>query len=166
MLCLVAVGLMGWALVRQFGAYEALGRAVRDREDAVTARQQPEAQLRQSQKLEAIGQLTSGVAHDFNNLLTAIIGNLEFLQADLAADPGQSRRLSVALGAADRAAKLTGQLLAFSRRQRLVPEIVDLNGIVRAMIDLLGSTLGGTIHNGTPLKEGLWPALGGPNHIE
>jgi len=165
-LCAIAVGLVVWALARQFGAYEAVTKAMAEREVAVLAREQVEAQLRQSQKLEAVGQLTTGVAHDFNNLLTAIIGNLEFLQTDLAGNSKNARRLAAIQRAADRAAKLTGQLLAFSRKQRLSPKVVDLNGIVDSMSELLRSTLGGTIRIQPRLKVDLWPALVDPTQIE
>ena len=95
--------------------------AANDRLRAETAeRQRTEEALRQSQKLEAIGQLTSGVAHDFNNLLTGVLGNLELLERGL---KGQEliRRVRAARSAAERGARLTHQLLAFSRKQRLAP---------------------------------------------
>ena len=164
--CAIAASFVIWALARQFGAYEAMTQVVAEREAAIVAREQAEAQLRQSQKLEAVGQLTTGVAHDFNNLLTAIIGNLEFLQSDLGGDNKNARRLAAIQRAADRAAKLTGQLLAFSRKQRLSPKVVDLNGIVDSMSELLRSTLGGTIRIQPRLKANLWPALVDPTQIE
>ena len=96
----------------------------------IDEREKAEAQLRQAQRIEAVGQLTSGVAHDFNNLLTAIIGNLELLENRLDGDERVAKLLTGAMTAAERGARLTAQLLAFSRQQQLQPEPVDLNRIV------------------------------------
>ena len=125
--------------------------------------------LRQMQRLEAVGQLTSGVAHDFNNLLTVIIGNLGFIQRGIAGQPNEeklNRRLGYMEVAAERGAKLTAQLLAFSRRQRLEPKPIDLNGSVTNLRDLLQSTMGGSVRIETVLSENLWPALVDPTQIE
>ncbi len=110
----------------------------------VTARLEAEEALRRAQRMEAIGQLTGGVAHDFNNLLTAILGNLEILGRRVT-DPRIGRLVENAMRAADRGAKLTGQLLAFARKQRLQAEAVDVNQLVQSMAMLLRSTLGGTV---------------------
>ena len=114
-----------------------------------------EASLRQSQKMEAVGQLTGGVAHDFNNLLTIILGNL---QMALRQHPeGKTRRLmSNAYQAAERAAELTKRLLAFSRSQPLDPRPLDANRLVGGMSDLLDRTLGETIAVETVRSAGLW----------
>ena len=157
-LCAVAIGLMVWALARQFGTYERLTNALNETAEAVLARERVEGQLHQSQKLEAVGQLTTGIAHDFNNLLTAIVGNLDLLRQDMQS-PTAERRLSAIERAADRAATLTGQLLAFSRKQRLSPEAVDLNGLISSMTEMLRSTLGGTIRIELALRDQLWQAL-------
>ena len=125
--------------------------------------------LRQMQRLEAVGQLTSGVAHDFNNLLTVILGNIGFLEQGLAAtevDRRLVRRLGYMRSAAERGAKLTDQLLSFSRRQRLEPKALDLNEAVLGMRDLLQSTLGGTTRIETRLARGLWSAMADPTQIE
>ncbi len=130
-------------------------------------RERVEETLRQMQRLEAIGQLTSGVAHDFNNLLTVVLGNIGFLERGL---PAMDEKLSLRLGymrtAAERGATLTAQLLAFSRRQRLEPKPVDLNTAVGGMRDLLQSTMGGTVRIETVLRPELWPALVDPAQIE
>ncbi len=125
--------------------------------------------LRQMQRLEAVGQLTSGVAHDFNNLLTVIIGNLSFIQRGVVGTPMEAkllRRLGFMENAAERGAKLTSQLLAFSRRQRLEPKPTDLNTSVGNLRDLLQSTMGGTVHIETRLCDELWTALVDPTQIE
>ena len=128
-------------------------------------RQRTEEALRQSQKLEAIGQLTSGVAHDFNNLLTDVLGNLELLERRLKSE-GSLGRLRSARAAADRGAQLTHQLLAFSRKQHLAPTPLDLNRLVSDASDLLFRTIGASVRIETVLTEGLWPALVDHTQIE
>lgn len=107
----------------------------------IAERERAQAALAQSQKMEAVGQLTGGIAHDFNNLLTVIFGNLELIQRRTE-DEKTARLADFARQAADRAAKLTHQLLAFSRTQNLTLKAVDLNGLVTGMHDLLGRTIG------------------------
>ena len=107
----------------------------------LTARRKMEAELRQSQKMEAIGQLTGGIAHDFNNLLTVIAGNLEMLEASLN-DARQREMLREAQDAVQDGAKLTGQLLAFGRRQPLNPKPTDVGPLVSNFAELLRRTLG------------------------
>jgi signal transduction histidine kinase len=128
-------------------------------------RERAEDALRLNQRLEAVGQLTSGVAHDFNNLLTVISGNIEFLERAVS-DDRSKRRLSMMKGAADRGARLTAQLLAFSRRQRLEPTPVGLNDTVASMRDLLQSSIGGAVQIETTLQANLWPALIDATQIE
>ncbi len=131
----------------------------------IAERERMEAVLRQAQRLEAVGQLTSGVAHDFNNLLTVVLGNVQLMQRR--PDPeASSRRLQMIAQAAERGAQLTAQMLAFSRRQRLEPRAVDLNDTVRSMQDLLQSTMGGSIRIETGLQPDLWPAMIDPTQIE
>ena len=135
----------------------------------IEERERVEATLRQMQRLEAVGQLTSGVAHDFNNLLTVVLGNIGFIEKALKAsdgDPKLLQRLSYMRTAAERGAKLTQQLLAFSRRQRLEPKPLDLNETVESMRDLLHSSLGGSVQIETIPRPGLWPALVDPMQIE
>ncbi len=134
----------------------------------IDEREKAEAQLRRAQRIEAVGQLTSGVAHDFNNLLTAIIGNLELLSArlDRDRDPRAVELLAAAMAGAERGSRLTAQLLAFSRQQRMSPEPVDLNEIVGRMGALLQSTIGATVSIETAPADGLWPALADASQIE
>jgi signal transduction histidine kinase len=135
----------------------------------IDERERVEATLRRMQRLEAVGQLTSGVAHDFNNLLTVILGNVGFLEKDLqkaGLDGKLLQRLGYMRSAAERGAKLTDQLLSFSRRQRLEPKPLDLNEVVSAMRDLLQSTMGGSIRIDTNLSHSLGLALVDPTQLE
>ncbi|MBR0733220.1 response regulator [Bradyrhizobium japonicum] len=132
-------------------------------------RERVESTLRQMQRLEAVGQLTSGVAHDFNNLLTVVLGNISFMEKDFAVrgiDGKLSQRLQFMRAAAERGAKLTDQLLTFSRRQHLEPKVLDLNSAIAGMRDLLQSTMGGSIRIETSLEDGLWHALVDPTQLE
>ena len=133
----------------------------------IDEREKAETQLRQAQRIEAVGQLTSGVAHDFNNLLTAILGNLELLEARIAkTDSRLARPLASAVAAAERGARLTAQLLAFSRQQRMIPEPVDLNQVVSGIGPLLRSTIGAAVDIDIVLAPDLSPALGDTSQIE
>jgi signal transduction histidine kinase len=135
----------------------------------IEERERVESTLRQMQRLEAVGQLTSGVAHDFNNLLTVILGNVVFLETGLAkanGDPKLLQRLSYMKSAAERGAKLTDQLLSFSRRKRLEPKTIDLNESVNSMRELLQSTMGGSVRIVTKLSPDLWPASVDPTQLE
>jgi PAS domain S-box-containing protein len=129
--------------------------------------EQARSALMQSQKMEAIGQLTGGVAHDFNNLLTAILGNLELLgRHSEIQNPAIQRLIGNAQRAVERGASLTKRLLAFSRRQMLAPSFTDLNRLVAGMSDLLRRTLGESIAVETVLAGGLWSALVDQNQLE
>jgi signal transduction histidine kinase/ActR/RegA family two-component response regulator len=131
----------------------------------IAEREKAEARLVQAQKMEAVGQLTGGIAHDFNNLLTAVVGSLELLLRRT--NDEKLRRLAGnALQAAERGGKLTAQLLAFSRRQRLTPVPVDPNGIIEAMRDMLTRTIGPHIVIETALARDLWRALADPTQLE
>jgi PAS domain S-box-containing protein len=135
------------------GTVEGFAKVTRD----MTEKRDMQEQLHQSQKMEAIGQLTGGVAHDFNNLLTVILGNLETLGRHLPADDGRLRRAAdrATLGA-QRAAALTQQLLAFARRQPLNPKQTDVNRLVSGVSDLIRRTLSEGISVQTVLAGGLW----------
>jgi signal transduction histidine kinase/ActR/RegA family two-component response regulator len=124
-----------------------------------------EETLRQAQKIEAIGQLTGGVAHDFNNLLMVISGGLEML--DRQTDPARRRRLMDGMvQAAQRGASLTRQLLAFSRRQKLRPEPVDVAQQIGGMRELLDRSLRGDVHVEFDFPDGLWPVEVDPGELE
>ena len=123
--------------------------------------------LRQSQKMEAVGQLTGGIAHDFNNLLQIVVGNLELVLRRLPADDERQRRpIGNAMLGAQRAAALTQRLLAFSRRQPLAPKPIDPNKLVESMFDLMQRTLGETVSVETDLASELWIVEVDANQLE
>jgi signal transduction histidine kinase len=132
----------------------------------VTARRQTEERLRQAQTMAAVGRLTAGVAHDFNNLLAAIIANAEMLQNHPAGQAIDERRVGMILQTAERGADLVRRLLAFSRKQELLPALVGLNQVIHGMRDLLRATLGRGTRLETALDEALWPALIDPVQLE
>jgi PAS domain S-box-containing protein len=136
--------------------------------EQIAERQRIEATLQQMQRLEAVGQLTAGVAHDFNNLLTVILTSASFVVRDLEKNNFEKTRsrLQNITEAGERGAKLTGQLLSFSRRQRLEPVSVNLNDTVLGMIELLQRTLGGSIWIETDTADDLWNALVDPTQTE
>jgi PAS domain S-box-containing protein len=127
-----------------------------------------EEQLRQSQKMEAVGQLTGGLAHDFNNLLAGISGSLELMNNRI--NQGRLKDIDkymvAAQGATKRAAALTHRLLAFSRRQTLAPKATDVNALVEGMLDLIQRTVGPSVEVRTIGPAGLWPALVDPSQLE
>ncbi|HEY9218991.1 MAG TPA: PAS domain S-box protein, partial [Phenylobacterium sp.] len=123
-------------------------------------------QIRQSQKMEAIGQLTGGVAHDFNNLLTPILGGLDVLRRRGSADPRALRLIDGALQSAERARVLVQRLLAFARRQPLQRSAVDVVELVRDMSDLVGSSIGPHIRIVVDVPEQSPPALADRNQLE
>lgn len=129
-------------------------------------RRRAEETLRQSQKMEAIGQLTGGIAHDFNNLLTAIIGNLDLIRSRSVDNPRIWRLSDHALEAARRGAKLTSQLLAFSRHQRLALTSVDLRKLLEGMSNLLQQSLGKSIHMQVYIDPNARTAVSDANQLE
>lgn len=132
----------------------------------VTDAKRSEQQLRQAQKMEAVGQLTGGIAHDFNNLLAVIIGNLELALETLPESDNNATRAQSALRAAERGAALTQRLLAFSRKQALSPEVIDLNQTIREMQTLLQRTLGEQIAIEFVTAAGLWRCEADPAQVE
>jgi signal transduction histidine kinase/CheY-like chemotaxis protein len=146
---------------RQVAAVVASERQLRDANrrllDEAMQRQRAEDQLRQSQKMEAVGQLAGGLAHDFNNMLAVILGALDIARRRLGEGAGEAGRfLDAARDGATRAATLIERLLAFSRRQPLAPRVIDLNKLVSGMSELLRRTLGETLQLETVLAGGLW----------
>jgi PAS domain S-box-containing protein len=141
-------------------------RDVTERRRAEEALAEARAKLLQSQKMEAVGQLTGGIAHDFNNLLTAVLGSLELLGKRLPDDPKLRRLLDNAVQGAQRGASLTQRMLAFARRQDLKVEAVDVSDLVRGMSDLLQRSIGSRVRIETRFPLGLAPARGDPNQLE
>ncbi|WP_158929981.1 ATP-binding protein [Acidisphaera sp. S103] len=131
-------------------------------------RERAEAALRQSQKMEAVGQLTGGLAHDFNNMLAGISGSLEIMQVRI--DQGRfgelGRYVSAALASSGRAAALTHRLLAFSRRQTLSPKPTDANALISGMGELIRRTVGPAVRVEEILADGVWTTLCDPNQLE
>jgi PAS domain S-box-containing protein len=157
-----------WGAVPGDGLINAVGRDVTAEKEQAEALRQAEEQLRQSQKMEAVGQLTGGIAHDFNNLLTGIIGSLDLIRRRLDANrsDGIDRFIDAASASAQRAAALTHRLLAFARRQSLDTKPSDVNVLVVGMEDMLHRTLGETIAVAIVSQADLWPALTDANQLE
>jgi PAS domain S-box-containing protein len=132
----------------------------------VSAIRATEQQLRQAQKMEAMGQLTGGIAHDFNNLLAVILGNLELIEEGLAERPQLRELARSAIDASERGATLTRNLLAFARRQPLSPVEVDLNRLVRDMVGMLVRALGETIEIEIVAGASLWKCEADPGQLQ
>jgi PAS domain S-box-containing protein len=156
-----AIKWISWTLIFNDGAYYATGRDI-------TLRKQLEDQLRQSQKMEAIGQLTGGLAHDFNNMLTGVIGSIDIVKRRISQGRTDDlgRFMDNALSSALRAAALTQRLLAFARRQSLDNHAVMANELIASIEELLVRTLGEQVSLTTELDEDLWPALADANQLE
>lgn len=163
-----------------FDAREILARSREDLEKLIVERtaalMASEEQLRQSQKMEAIGQLTGGIAHDFNNMLAVVLGSLALLKRSLAKDENGNRigiddsradrHLDAAVDGAKRAGVLTKRLLAFARQQPLTPELIEANHLIEGMDDILGPMLGGEFNIKKILAPELWPIHIDPNQLE
>jgi len=140
-------------------------RDITEHKQALEARRLAEEKLHQSQKMESIGQLTGGIAHDFNNLLTVVSGNLELIE-EIADDARIQRSVAAARGATDRGAKLTAQLLAFSRRQNLKPRLVNINRLISEFQGLMRQAVGGGCEVNLRTDEQLWLCNVDPQLLE
>ncbi|SFR85662.1 PAS domain S-box-containing protein [Sphingomonas jatrophae] len=145
---------LAWTAVPADGLIHAVARDVTDLRARALALHQAEEQLRQAQKMEAVGQLTGGVAHDFNNMLTIIRSSTDLLRRPDLPEARRRRYIDAIAETSDRAAKLTGQLLAFARRQALKPEVFDMGDRVAAMDDMLRSIVGPRVRIVTDLACG------------
>jgi PAS domain S-box-containing protein len=153
---------IAWRMVKlpEAGQFYAIGRDI-------TQERAREDQLRQSQKMDVVGQLTGGIAHDFNNLLTVIVGSLELMQRDLAGlDQKSARRIEAALEGGRRATALTHRLLAFARRQPLAPKILEANRLVTGMSEILHRVLGEHIVLELMCAAGLWRVKADGHQLE
>jgi PAS domain S-box-containing protein len=159
---------ISWSVVPEGDRLSMIGRDVTADREQRRALADAEDQLRQAQKMEAVGQLTGGIAHDFNNLLTGIIGSLDMMRRRAAQGrPVDVERFATAaMTSANRAAALTHRLLAFSRRQSLDPRAVDVDELVRGMEEMFRRTLGPAIALETVAAGGLWLTHCDPNQLE
>ncbi len=180
--CIREGGSRHYERVQGSGVIEAVATAIPTREGEarrvivsardVTERRRLEEHLRQSQKMEALGQLTGGVAHDFNNMLTLVLGGLDTIGRQLGHLPDSpatariARAKDMALQGVQRAHVLTNRLLAFSRRQALAPQPVNANKLIGGLYDMLRRTLGEPIALDTILGDKLWNAFVDPNQLE
>jgi len=152
---------MNWTVIFNDGSYYATGRDI-------TVRKQLEEQLRQSQKMEAIGQLTGGLAHDFNNMLTGVIGGIDIVKRRISQGRTDDlgRFMDTAMASAQRAAALTQRLLAFARRQSLDSHAVMVNELLGSIEELLRRTLGEQVTLKTAFDPKAWPVLADANQLE
>jgi PAS domain S-box-containing protein len=159
---------LSWTGVPDQNHIYAVARDVTAEKAAAERLKVTEEALLQSQKMEAVGQLTGGIAHDFNNLLTGIVGSLDLLQTRLSQGrtDNVARYINAAMTSANRAAALTHRLLAFARRQPLIPKSVDANQLVVSLEDLLRRTIGETIDLAIVAADDLWFTLCDPNQLE
>ncbi len=159
---------LSWTGVPDQDRIYAVARDVTAEKAAAERLKVTEEALLQSQKMEAVGQLTGGIAHDFNNLLTGIVGSLDLLQTRLnqGRTDNVARYIDAAMTSANRAAALTHRLLAFARRQPLIPKSVDANQLVVSLEDLLRRTIGETIDLAIAAADDLWFTLCDPNQLE
>jgi signal transduction histidine kinase/CheY-like chemotaxis protein len=168
----VALGAMAFSDARRRlrAAVEArneLAAANASLQEEARNREAAESQVRQFQKMQAIGQLTGGIAHDFNNMLAIVIGSLDLAKRRLKTDPVRAEGcIDNALEGANRAAQLTARLLAFSRQQPLDPKVLDVNKLVGGMSELLRRTIGENMRVETVLAGGLWRTFADPAQLE
>jgi PAS domain S-box-containing protein len=159
---------IAWTAVRDADLTHAVGRDITAEKESAEALLQAEEQLRQAQKMEAVGQLTGGIAHDFNNLLTGIVGSLDLMQTRInqGRTENLSRYINAATSSANRAAALTHRLLAFARRQPLDPKPVNADALIGSMRDLLRSTMHESVSLEIVTAGGLWMTLCDPHQLE
>ncbi|MBL4835684.1 MAG: PAS domain-containing protein [Pseudomonas sp.] len=159
---------LSWAAAPAGSLTYATGRDITQDKEREAELERAQAQLRQSQKMEAVGQLTGGLAHDFNNLLMAISASLDLIRLRIDQDRGEEaeKYIEAAQGAASRAAALTHRLLAFSRRQTLAPRPTDANLLIEGMLDLIRRTVGPEISVECSGDQRPWIALVDPSQLE
>ena len=163
-----SVKIISWHTSTEDGVVYGYGRDVTEEKAAAEALARTEEQLRQAQKMEAVGQLTGGIAHDFNNLLQGITGSLDLMRKRISEGrvADLDRFINGAMSSAERASALTHRLLAFSRRQPLDPRPVKVNPLMAGMEDLLRRTLGEGVDLELVLAGGLWMTICDANQLE
>jgi PAS domain S-box-containing protein len=159
---------ISWVAAPEGDLIYASGRDVTADKERQVELEEAQEQLRQAQKMEAVGQLTGGIAHDFNNLLTGVIGSLDMMQRQIAkGDTSKMERYTTtAITSANRAAALTHRLLAFSRRQPLDPKPTNANRLITGMEELLRRTIGEAVRLEIVTAGGLWQTLCDPHQLE
>ncbi|MES2538712.1 MAG: PAS domain S-box protein [Pseudomonadota bacterium] len=159
---------LSWTAVPEDNLIFCVARDITAEKRQAEALRHTEAALRQAQKMDAVGQLTSGIAHDFNNLLSSIVGNLELMRIRIGQGNSAdlSRYIARGLNSAERAAALTHRLLTFSRQQTLNPKPIDVNLVVSSMADLVRQTAGPAIKFATAFASDLWVTLCDRNQLE
>lgn len=157
---------IAWNAVPTGGMVHCVGRDVTVQKEAAAALERAEDQLRQAQKMEAIGKLTGGVAHDFNNLLQVIGGNLQLLSTQISGNRSAERRVASAMEGVTRGSKLASQLLAFGRQQPLLPKVINVGRLIRGMDELLRRSLGEAIEVEAVVMGGLWNVKADSTQIE
>ncbi len=161
-----SVRAIDWRITMEGQLLFAYGRDVTAEQEQAAALEQAELQLRQAQKMEAIGQLTGGIAHDFNNLLQVISGSLQLLTREVAGNERASQHIERALAGVGRGSKLATQLLAFGRRQPLEPKVINIGRFIDSLEELLHRTIGEAIEIRTVRAADLWNTLVDPSQIE
>jgi PAS domain S-box-containing protein len=156
---------VSWNTSVEDGLIYANGRDITADKAQADALADAESQLRQAQKMEAVGQLTGGIAHDFNNMLAVVLGSLDLLQRRGEHTPQSRRYIEAAMDGARRSASLTQRLLAFSRQQPLKPEALDANKLMADTSELLRHSIGGNVQLETVLAGGLWRIHADPNQL-
>ena len=162
----LALAVLGYGQSALRRVNRTLAEANRELEFQMEERVRTEEQLREAQKMQALGHLTGGIAHDFNNLLAVIQGSADILLRPELSEDKRVRVTNAIIEASTRGALLTGQLLAFARRQPLKPEILDINRRILTMLEMIRPSLGPNIVLGTQLDEDLWPVDVDPGQFE
>jgi len=150
----------------ELSGFAKITRDITDKKRAEEELEEARTALFQSQKLQALGELTGGIAHDFNNLITVVRGSAEMLKRNDLSDEKRERYLDAIVETAERAASLTSHLLAFGRRQALKPQVIDLNVCLDALADMFGRMLGSHIEISLDLSPSLWPVEVDPAQLE
>ena len=158
---------LSWTAATEAGLIHAVARDITAERQAAAELHAAQEVLRQTQKMEAVGQLTGGIAHDFNNMLAVVVGSLDLLARRLGSEDERSRRyVTNAMEGARRAAALTQRLLAFARQQKLSPVLLDVGALIGGMGELLQGSLGAFVQLEASPAPGLWPTLADQNQLE